>query len=61
MIKFKDLILSLFLFLSILSCENYDDEIQEIQDELIELKRVQNLLQLKNLLYQTIVSDTNMT
>ena len=53
----RKLSLILILFLGVFSCNNYDDDIQEIQDELKELKNIHDLLQLKNLLYQNIVSE----
>ena len=43
------------------SCINYDDEIENLQNEIIQLKEIQNLLQLKNILYENIFSETIIT
>ena len=45
------------LFLCVLSCETYDDDINEINNELNQLKNIQDLLKLKNLLLQSISSE----
>ena len=47
----------LVLFLCVLSCETYDDDINEINTELNQLKNIQDLLKLKNLLFQSIASE----
>ena len=49
------------LFLCVLSCETYDDDINEINTELNQLKNIQNLLKLKNLLFQSIASENLVT
>ena len=45
------------IFLLIFSCNNYDDEINDLQIELNEIKNVQDLLQLKNLLYESVIYE----
>jgi len=45
------------IFLSFTSCNDYDDEILELQNEINQLKEIQSLLELKNILYKNIVSE----
>ena len=44
------------IFLSFTSCNDYDYEILELQNEINQLKEIQSLLELKNILYKNIVS-----
>lgn len=47
----------IIIIIGLSSCENYEDDIDQLQLEINQLKNIQNLLELKNSLYQTIVSE----
>lgn len=52
----KLFLISFILFFN--SCVNYDDEIETLQNEIIQLKKIQNLLELKTVLYKSIATET---
>jgi len=59
--KLNYLFATLFITMFLNSCINYDDEIDDLQNQITELKEIQSLLELKNILYYYIAEEILVT